>query len=119
MEVADEVDDEAQRELLVGKARARILERAPEAAERLERVAFGRGMIVGDPVERDVMPRSRGLLPERLRGRAHVVGPVRGLVEALGTAEKLANVRPRQPGQLRIGDRGHDPVAGLAPGQSG
>ena len=87
--------------------------------ERLERVALGRRMVVDDPVERHVVPGRRRLLPESAGRRAHLVGPVRGLVEALRPAEDLAHVRPREPAELRVGDGGDDSVPGLAPGERG
>ena len=119
MEVADEMDDEAQRDLLVGEARVGVLEHLAEAVERLERIAFGRRMVVDDPVERHIMPRRRGLLPEVAGRRAHLVGPVGGLVEALARPEDLLDMGAGEAAQLRVGDRGDDPVAGLAPGEGG
>ena len=65
------------------------------------------------------MPRARLLLPQRRRVGAHVVGPRRGLVEALARAKDLLDMGARQSGELSLGDRGDDPVPGLAPSQSG
>ena len=119
MKVADDMDDEAQRGLLVGKARVRVLQRLAEAGERFERVALGRRMVVDDPVERDVMPRGRGLLPEVAGRGAHFVRPVRGLVEALPRPEYLLDMRASESAELRIGDGGDNAVAGLSPRESG
>ena len=119
VEVADEVDDEAQRELLVRKARFGILKDRAEMAERLQRIAFARRMVVDDPVERHIMPRRRGLLPERRRVGAHLVRPGRRLVEALGAAENFLHMRTRKPAELGVGDCRNHAVPGLAPGEGG
>src|SRR5206468_8498626 len=56
VEVADEMNDEAQRKLLVGAACVWIFERGAELGECLERVALRRRMVVGNPVDRHIMP---------------------------------------------------------------
>src|SRR5436305_12566753 len=89
MQVADEMNDEAQRRLLVGEAGPGVLEHRGEMVERLKSIAFGRRSIIHDPVEVHVVPRNRRLLPELARRRAHFVGPVGGLGEALARTEYL------------------------------
>src|SRR6185437_12995555 len=92
MNVADKVDDEAQRGLLVGTARVRVLQHLAEFRQRLERVARRRRMVIDDAVEGYIVPWARLLLPEGRRIGAHVVGPGRGFVEALAGAEDLLDV---------------------------
>src|SRR5512132_3286469 len=82
-----------------------------------KRIAFGRSMIVDDPVEGHIMPGGRGLLPKGSWRRAHLVGPIRSLVEALRTAQDFADMGPREAGQLGIGNRSNHSVTGLAPGE--
>ncbi len=117
MKVTDEMNHEPERQLLVGDARFGILEHGAEMGQRLQRVALGRRMIVYDAVHRDVVPGGGRLLPESTGRRAHLVGPVRCFVQALGTAEDLAHVRSREPAELGVGNGGNDSVPGLAPGK--
>ena len=105
--------------LLVGAARVRVLQDLRKAPQRLQRVAFGRGMVVNRAIQGDIMPRSRRFLPE-LAGRGpHLVRPVGGLVEAFAAPENLFDIGAGKPAELRVGDRGHHPVTGLAPRQGG
>src|SRR5690348_7799432 len=87
--------------------------------QRFERVALRRGVVVDDPVERDVMPGSRRLLPELPGRRAHLVGPVGGIDQAFAGPEDFADMRAGEAGELRVGNCSDDPVAGLAPGERG
>src|SRR5947209_13876823 len=87
--------------------------------EGFERVTFWRRPVINNAVEVHVMPRHRSLLPELARRRAHLVGPVRRLVEALAGAQDLLDVGTGEAAQLRVGDRRDDSVTRLAPGECG
>ena len=73
--------------------------------------------MVDDSVERHIVPRRRRLLPEDRGIGAHLAPPVGGIVEAFARPEDFADMRAGKSRQLRIGDRGDNPVARLAPGE--
>ena len=93
VEVADQVDDEAKRQLLVGEVGLRVLQHHAKMVERLKRVTRGRRMVVGDSVQRHIVPGRRSLLPEDCGVRAHFVGPVGCVIEAFARSKDLAHVR--------------------------
>jgi hypothetical protein len=119
VKVADKMNDEAERHLPVGEARLRVLEDASEAREGFERVAFGGRTVIDDPVEVHEMPRHRRFLPVIARSRAHLIGPVGGFIETFAGTENLLDLGAGEAAQLRVGNRGDDPMPRLAPGGGG
>ena len=87
------------------------------AFTRYEKGDFGWGVVVNDAVQRHIVPRRRRLLPEVAGRRAHFVGPVGGLVEALAHPKDLLDLRSGETGELGVGNRRDDAVPGLAPGE--
>src|SRR5579864_1580938 len=72
-------------------------------------------MVVGGPVDRNIVPGRGGLLPEFAGRRAHLVGPVGGLVEALAWPKDLLDTGAGEAAELGVCDRCNNPVARLAP----
>ena len=108
-----------KRELLVGAVRVRILESFGEAVQGFQRVALAWRVVVDDAVERHIVPRGGRLLPEVAGRRAHFVRPVGRFIESLSRPQNLFDMRAGEAAELRVGDRGHDPMARLAPGEGG
>src|SRR4051812_41082723 len=73
--------------------------------QRGDRVALRRRRVVFAAGDGDIMPGGGSLLPERVRVGAHVVGPGRGFVEALG-AEQQPDVGARLGAEAAVGDGG-------------
>lgn len=82
LKIANDMDDEAQRESLVGQRCFRVTDHIGEAPERGDGVPFRRSanLLIALGVRySDELPRIGRLLPERTGVRAHEVWPVGGL----------------------------------------
>jgi len=117
VQVANDVDHEAQRARLVLAARRRIAQHCGEPGERGRGIAFGRMReLVGvlPRRQRHVVP-GRGLLPpERIGIGALVVGPGRRLRQPLA-AENLLDMRARPAADVALGQLGAYPVPDRPP----
>ena len=117
MQVADDVDDEAQRERLRRAADGGVADGGGKRRQRGDGVAFGRRASVGIGLaggDGDIMVRPGLLLPERVGVRSFEVGPRRRFGDALGAenaADRGAGVGADEP----RGDVADYPVPGLAP----
>src|SRR3569623_1309112 len=102
VKVADDVDDEAKRRLLVGEAGRRVLKYLAKVLQGLERVALTWRLVVDDSVERDEVPGRRRLLPVFRGVGSHLVRPVGGIDEVLAGPEALADVCQGEAAKLGL-----------------